>query len=76
MKTLMAVVLAVLALTGCAGTQEQYHASIRDNCIESGFGPDTPAFKECFAKKLHRKHYTGLSNFPQGKDHGWKHDLE
>lgn len=77
MNTTATVILlgAVLGLSGCGWSQEQYHASIRKECTERGLVVGTPAFQECFAKELHADH--AKEPGARGvRNHGWKHDLE
>lgn len=66
---------AVLGLSGCGWSQEQYQASFRKQCSNRGLVEGTPAFRECFAKALHGDHdpEPGAKGV---RDHGWKHDLE
>jgi hypothetical protein len=76
MKALLALTIAAAALTGCADSQERYHASIRKDCQAQGLTPGTQVFQECFAKELHQDHSYSVGSRPWEQSHSWKHDMK
>ena len=76
MRTLLALTIAAAVLTGCADSQERYHASIRKDCQAKGLTSGTQAFQECFAKELHQDHSYSVGVKPWARGHDWKHDMQ
>jgi hypothetical protein len=68
--------LALLSLSGCGWSQEEYHAAIRQQCQEKGLQAGTAAFQECFAKELHDDHSYAPSMSARFRGHDWRHDME
>jgi hypothetical protein len=68
---------AVIGLSGCGYTTEQYQESLRRECKAKGFVEQTKPFEECVARELHRDHdrEPGAKGV-RGRRHGWQDDLD